>query len=477
VTHIDETGAAGGAVKFHPLADLFPPMKGEEFDALVADIKVNGLREKIDLYQGKILDGRTRYRALLRLGIDPSADQGRYFRNAIYAHSVGGEVKPHEQSNDDRVRAYVISKNIHRRHLTAEQKREIIATLIKAAPEKSDRQIAETLKTSHQTVGRVRKTQEATGPDGPVEKRVGKDGKTRKTPKPKPEPADTNKRDGGNARTPEDEREFEATIAPPVILEAKRKLEIENLALKSEIEELKVERDKLREQLRAAEIKIAGPESEVEELKAENAKLRRQLEMVKPPGRCGWAKDDGGRRVHGYGGPDNDCVPRAVAIATGKPYPEVLDALTAETARYVKRWPRSRVTGWIKRSRDGVGYRYDKIYGRYLKSIGWQYTPAKARIHLRADELPPGRLVVLVHRHAVAVIDGTIHDTYDSGMAGRRPVVGYWSQAAADPAPESLIEEGQAIPCPQLPQISRPTANRSSKPMTRRPSGESLTPT
>jgi hypothetical protein len=75
------------------------------------------------------------------------------------------------------------------------------------------------------------------------------------------------------------------TIAPPVILEAKRKLEIENLALKSEIEELKVERDKLREQLRAAEIKIAGPESEVEELKAENAKLRRQLEMVKGPTR------------------------------------------------------------------------------------------------------------------------------------------------------------------------------------------------
>ena len=42
--------------------------------------------------------------------------------------------------------AYVISANIHRRHLTAEQKRELIAKLIKATPEKSNRQIAATVK-------------------------------------------------------------------------------------------------------------------------------------------------------------------------------------------------------------------------------------------------------------------------------------------------------------------------------------------
>ena len=41
---------------------------------------------------------------------------------------------------------YVISVNLHRRHLTAEQKRELIAQLLKATPEKSDRQIAETVK-------------------------------------------------------------------------------------------------------------------------------------------------------------------------------------------------------------------------------------------------------------------------------------------------------------------------------------------
>ena len=88
--------------QFHPLADLFPLMQGEEFDALVADIKANGLRERLDLYQGKIIDGRNRYRALQRLGIDPSADQKQYFRKAIYAHSAGGEIAPHEQDHDAR---------------------------------------------------------------------------------------------------------------------------------------------------------------------------------------------------------------------------------------------------------------------------------------------------------------------------------------------------------------------------------------
>jgi hypothetical protein len=59
--------------------------------------------------------------------------------------------------------AFVISANLKRRHLSAEQKRELIGKLLKADPSKSDRQIAETAKASPTTVGTVRREMEARG--------------------------------------------------------------------------------------------------------------------------------------------------------------------------------------------------------------------------------------------------------------------------------------------------------------------------
>jgi hypothetical protein len=50
------------------------------------------------------------------------------------------------------------------------------------------------------------------------------------------------------------------------------------------------------------------------------------------------------------------------------------------------------------------------------------------RVHLRADELPPGRLIVEVSRHVVAVIDGVIHDLADPSRGGRRCVYGYFTR-------------------------------------------------
>jgi hypothetical protein len=161
--------------------------------------------------------------------------------------------------------------------------------------------------------------------------------------------------------------------------------------------------------------------------------LRTYIERgaVKPkPTLCRYVYDDGGQgRINRGGG----CVPRAIAIATGRPYREVYEALTAATHKYVRRWPRSLVAGWIRRSRDGRGFDpnygcYDKIWQPYLESLGWQHTSTKdQKVRLRADELPPGRLVVRVHQHLVAVIDGVIHDTFDSGQKGHRPVRGYYA--------------------------------------------------
>jgi hypothetical protein len=147
---------------FHPLADLFPLMEGEEFDALVTDIKAHGLHESITLFEGMVLDGRNRARVCAAAKVEP-----RY--------------SPF-QGDENAARAYVISKNIHRRHLTQEQRRELLVKLVAAQPEKSDRAIAKEVGTAHTTVARARKQAEATGAVAPVDKRRGADGKKRKQP-------------------------------------------------------------------------------------------------------------------------------------------------------------------------------------------------------------------------------------------------------------------------------------------------------
>ena len=60
------------ALEFHPLADLFPLLEGQDFAELVDDIREHGLHEPIVVYEDKILDGRNRYRACLAAGIDPT---------------------------------------------------------------------------------------------------------------------------------------------------------------------------------------------------------------------------------------------------------------------------------------------------------------------------------------------------------------------------------------------------------------------
>jgi hypothetical protein len=163
-------------------------------------------------------------------------------------------------------------------------------------------------------------------------------------------------------------------------------------------------------------------------------------------GRCGFVKDDGGRSRSGiaYGGKDDrvgDCVARAIAIATQRPYREVHDALTLATVRYVAS-AESEKSDWGRWARRKGGVRafhadhgvVNVVSGPYLKSLGWKYTSTKELprgkgVHLRADELPPGRLIVDIHRHLCAVINGVIHDTFDCSNEGRCRIRGYWSKA------------------------------------------------
>jgi hypothetical protein len=156
-----------------------------------------------------------------------------------------------------------------------------------------------------------------------------------------------------------------------------------------------------------------------------------------PKGLAGFVYDDGGRAAAGFKGEADDCVCRAVAIATGRPYREVYDELNyfCQYERLSRReeTEESVFKGKVaSSSRTGVRKPTSRAY---LESLGWVWTPTMkigsgCRVHLRTDELPPGRLVVQVSKHVVAVIDGVIRDTHDCSRDGTRCVYGYWQPPA-----------------------------------------------
>jgi hypothetical protein len=50
------------------------------------------------------------------------------------------------------------------------------------------------------------------------------------------------------------------------------------------------------------------------------------------------------------------------------------------------------------------------------------------QVHLAADELPPGRIIVRLSKHYAAVVDGVLHDTHDCSRDGTRCVYGYFKE-------------------------------------------------
>ena len=58
-------------MKFHELSSIFPLLEGPEFNSLVESIKKYGLAQEIVTYEGKILDGRNRFRACEKAGVEP----------------------------------------------------------------------------------------------------------------------------------------------------------------------------------------------------------------------------------------------------------------------------------------------------------------------------------------------------------------------------------------------------------------------
>lgn len=139
----------------------------------------------------------------------------------------------------------------------------------------------------------------------------------------------------------------------------------------------------------------------------------------------GWVKDDGGRAAAGFKGDTGDCVVQAIAIATEEPYEAVYRGINEYAAD-----ERPRGHGRRSTARNGVRR---AIYERYLVDRGWRWVPTMTiwsgcKVHLRADELPNGRIIARVSKHVCAVINGVVHDTHDPSRDGTRCVYGYFTK-------------------------------------------------
>ena len=128
-----------------------------------------------------------------------------------------------------------------------------------------------------------------------------------------------------------------------------------------------------------------------------------------------FVKNDGGRAASGRKGFAGDCVCRAIAIATGKPYDEVYRDLAQA----------NKAAGGKASARNGLKR---KVFEKYLNDLGWTWhsAPKFEGRKARHSDMPDGVVIVRMARHVACVIDGVLHDTWDSR---RKMVYGYWARA------------------------------------------------
>ncbi len=99
---------SNGPIKIHPAANLFPLMDESELKLLIDDIKENGLRERLRLFDDQLIDGRNRLKALLKLKMNPWD----------YVDTLADVKDPV---------GYVLSLNLHRRQLNESQRAMVAA--------------------------------------------------------------------------------------------------------------------------------------------------------------------------------------------------------------------------------------------------------------------------------------------------------------------------------------------------------------
>lgn len=176
-------------IPYHPAANLFPLMEGDEFSVLVADIAEHGQLEPIVIHDGMILDGRNRYRACIELGIKP-----------ILREWAGSDAQ-----------SFVVSLNLHRRHLTREQRDEVIRKL--RAMGMTLQKIADAVGVSFSTAQRA--TSDYSNEYSEIENERGQLRPTHYAPRAEPEPPPMAEA-WDEAEDDEPEAEYEEPQSPPL---------------------------------------------------------------------------------------------------------------------------------------------------------------------------------------------------------------------------------------------------------------------
>lgn len=124
---------------------------------------------------------------------------------------------------------------------------------------------------------------------------------------------------------------------------------------------------------------------------------------------------DGGRSNY-FKGKAGDCVTRAICNATGLDYKKVYNDLKALN--------------------NGVSCRNGTpkaIRRKYLEKLGWVWHATMdigqgCQVHLDANELPAGTIIVSLSKHLTCVKNGVLYDTYDCTRGGSRCVYGYYTK-------------------------------------------------
>ena len=149
--------------EFHPIADCWPLMKGKEFDALVASITERGLLRPITLFQGQILDGRNRYLACLKAGVEPRFVT--YEGNDPNRHALDLNDERRHQTDGDRMMVISTLRMLQIGHVGAQKSSGVSGDTAENSPVFSRAQAAKLAGVSVSTVARDKRLRAKATPE------------------------------------------------------------------------------------------------------------------------------------------------------------------------------------------------------------------------------------------------------------------------------------------------------------------------